>query len=414
MSPLTPPRRARIAAPLVVLVGALALGTQALTAWLVGNTVEERIASQLADTARLVSGAHFPLSDATISHLARYIRAEVVVVLGTKIEATSLDEAAARRFEGALASGAFGASTEDVTVKSAPAGVADALVAAAPLPAKGDRARLFLIYPGELESAERSRAARPILAVSILAVALAALLGTLLERAQTRERTAELARLVSALAHEVKNPLGAIKLTVETLRDSTREPRDREALELVASEADRLALLVDELRLLGGGHRPFRPEPVRPGEAVDAVLLLLRRTLEHRGLRVERDGAAGLADRPVLVDRRALQQALLNVLLNAVEASPPEGTIRVSVSPTERGVAIDVRDEGPGVPESIRARLFQPFVTTKEGGTGLGLALARLVAREHGGDLALVPGGPGTRFRLELPLAAEPSPKVLA
>lgn len=403
MTPLGSSRVLRIAAPLAALVLVLTLATYALGVKLVGDEVEARIERQLADTARLVSGSHFPLSDATVQHLARYIRAEVVLVLGTRIEATSLDAAAAKRFEKALESGELARRSDDVTVSRAPRGVADALVAAAPLPAKGPGATLFLLYPAELQSAERERAMGPVLAIAVLGVALAAGLGTLLERRLAREQTDELVRLVSALAHEVKNPLGAIKLTVETLRDSSRDPRDREALDVVASEADRLALLVDELRLLGGGARPFRPRPVNPSESVDSVLALLRRTLEHRGLRVERATDASAAAGLVLVDPRALQQALLNVILNAIEASPPDGTIRVRTVALGRSLAVDVEDEGPGVSPQLRARLFQPFATDKEGGTGLGLMLARLVAREHDGDVTLLRSGPGSVFRIELP-----------
>ena len=413
MSLLSRPGGARIALPLALLVALLSAATYALGMRLVGNEVEERIERQLADTARLLSGAHFPLSDATISHLARYIQAEVVVVLGTRIEATSLDESSARRFERALAAGALAAPSAEVTVTRSPVElapglvaprlVAPGLIAAVPLPGKGDGARLFLLYPAELESAERARAAGPVLGLAVVGVALAAALGTLLERALARERTEDLARLVSALAHEVKNPLGAIKLTVETLRDGSLDAADREALDVVAGEADRLALLVDELRLLGGGARGFRPEPVKPAESLERVLALLRRTLEHRGLRVERAIEPGAAASRVLADPRALQQALLNILLNAIEASPAEGTIRVRVVALPKRVGVEVEDEGPGVSPRVRAFLFQPFVTDKESGTGLGLALARLVAREHGGDLSLVRSGPGSVFRLELP-----------
>ena len=103
---------------------------------------------------------------------------------------------------------------------------------------------------------------------------------------------------------------------------------------------------------------------------------------------------------------RALKQALLNLLLNAIEATPRGGAVRVRVAERPRSVRFEVEDEGPGVPADVRARIFQPFVTTKEGGTGLGLALARLVAEEHRGTLELAPGSSkGATFVLELPRA---------
>jgi signal transduction histidine kinase len=386
--------------PFVGLVALLAVAIGATAVSLVGRSVEDRIKEQLRDTLRLLSGEHFPLSDDTARRLARVIHAEVVVVAGKRIQATSLAPGEAHTFEQALAVGEFPLDANAPTVREGSLGTAEHLVAAAPLEASG-RA-LYLLYPRALVSEERSRATRPVLVLALVGVGLTALLGALKERSVVRAQTAALAQLVSALAHEVKNPLGAIGLTVETLRAGA-SPRDQEAIDVVASEVERLALLVDELRLVGGGPKRFVPERVLPGEAVASVLALLRRTFEHRGLTLE---TSAPKDAPrVLVDPRALKQALLNLLLNAIEASPRGGTVTVRVVAQGGRVRFEVEDQGPGVPEASRSRLFEPFVTTKEGGTGLGLALARLVAREHAGSLELVPSARGARFALELPAA---------
>jgi len=373
----------RIALPFVGLFALLALALSALAIWLVGRTVEERIHEQLFDTVRLAE--HLPLSNPAAEHLSRYIHAEVVVTAGTKVQASSLGGLAPRGFE------PF-APESDVTIKRTESHI----VAASRL---SDGRTLYLLYPRELESEERSRALRPVILLSFVGVAFTAIVGGLKERSVVRERTRALERLVSALAHEVKNPLGAIRLTVETLREGARDARDKEAFDVVTSEVERLALLVDQLRLLQGPQR-FEPTALDPGKTVDDVLALLRRTFEHRGIALERTGEAPRA----LVDARALKQALLNLLLNAIEASPRGGSVRVRLSGTERA-RIEVSDEGPGVPAAARARLFEPFVTTKDGGTGLGLAFARRVAREHGGSLELANTPTGATFVLELPRA---------
>ncbi|MBI3726557.1 HAMP domain-containing histidine kinase [bacterium] len=406
MQALVPGRGSRIALPFAGLFALLAVAISGIAVWLVGRTVEDRIHEQLKDTARLITGAHYRFSDATVSQIANYIHAEVVVVVGKKVQATSLDAPRARELERALESGALALPGKDVEIREAAVGADGALVAAAPLEPRGEGSALFLLYPRELVAQERARATRPVLVLSVIGVLLAAVLGAWKERSVVRERTQALERLVSALAHEVKNPLGAIKLTAETLRDAVSSERDREAIDVVAGEVDRLSLLVDELRLLGGGRRPFEPRAVLPGEAVDSVLALLRRTLEHRGLTIEKKEEGGALARAVRVDPRALKQALLNLLLNAIEASPTGGRVALAVSLRERSVRFLVTDEGPGVAASVRDRIFEPFVTTKEGGTGLGLALARLVAIEHGGTLACLDSQRGAALALELPLAS--------
>lgn len=377
----------RIALHFALLFALLAVALSGVAVSLVGSAVEDRIHDQLRDTVQL---AHrITLTNQTAEHLARYIHAEVVVTAGKKVTVSSLNGAAPPGFE------AF-PPEKDVTIR----GTDRSLVAASRLP---DERTLYLVYPRELESAERARATRPVVALSIAGVAVTALLGALKERSVVRERTQALARLVSALAHEVKNPLGAIRLTVEMLREGARDAREREAFDVVTSEVERLALLVDQLRLLGGPQR-FAPVPVDVAKTLGEVLTLLHRTFEHRGLSVERAGEAPSA----LVDPRALKQAILNLLLNAIEASPRGGKVVARLSSDAGTVRLEVQDEGQGVPPAARAHLFEPFYTTKEGGTGLGLALARRVAVEHGGALVLADAPRGATFVLTLPRFQEP------
>ncbi|HZV00005.1 MAG TPA: ATP-binding protein [Planctomycetota bacterium] len=369
----------RLAVQFAGLFALLALALSALAVSLVGGAVRDRVQGQLRDTAELL--AKMKLTNETARLLALVVHADVVVSVGDKVEISSQDGAApGDLLESLVARVADFTETREHLVVSTPI---------------ANGRRLWLLYPRELEREEKARAVRPAILLSVVGVALAALLGAVKERSAVAERTRALERLVSALAHEVKNPLGAIRLTVETLREGATE-RDREAFDVVTGEVERLALLVDELRLLGGPQR-FAPEATDPARSVDEVLALLRRTLEHRGLGLDRQGTAPRA----LVDPRALKQALLNLLLNAIEASPRGATVHVRLGGTERP-RIEVQDEGPGVPLGLEQKIFEPFFTTKEGGTGLGLALARRVAKESGGSLELARGERGATFVLEL------------
>jgi two-component system NtrC family sensor kinase len=129
-----------------------------------------------------------------------------------------------------------------------------------------------------------------------------------------------------------------------------------------------------------------------------------RREIESAGCAVELAVAPTLP--PALFDEAQLRQALLNLLRNAREAMPGGGSIDVTVAAEGMSVIVDVDDRGGGVPEAIRARVFDPFFSTKGEGTGLGLAITRHIVESHGGSVTCQPReGGGTRFRIALPIA---------
>ncbi|MCI0343561.1 MAG: ATP-binding protein [Planctomycetales bacterium] len=228
------------------------------------------------------------------------------------------------------------------------------------------------------------------------------------ERAVAAEKLAALGQLAAAVAHEIRNPLAAIRMTTEMLRRDS-SPEGRESLDLLVREASRLELFLDDL-LSFARPDPGRRENVDLAGIVSDVLDLEGPRLDHLGVSVRREGpAAGAAGPRVSGDPRRLTQVVLNLVLNAAEAAGPGGRVAVRLSEAPAGAALEVRDSGPGVPEPVRDRLFSPFVTTKPNGTGLGLALSRRIAREHGGDLAYVREGGETVFRLTLPAAREPA-----
>jgi signal transduction histidine kinase len=215
------------------------------------------------------------------------------------------------------------------------------------------------------------------------------------------------------LAHEIKNPLTPIAMSVETLREAQARGRPDfaeifdEGTRAIGEEVRRLKRIVDEFSRFARLPAPERA-PVAPEELVQAALALF--AAPPPGVTLARDVAPGLP--PVLADRDQILQVLLNLVRNGLEAMPSGGRLTVGARATPGGVALSVSDEGPGIPAADLERIFEPYHTTKPGGTGLGLAIARRIAEEHGGALAASsPPGGGATFTLEL-AAAEPAARV--
>ena len=136
---------------------------------------------------------------------------------------------------------------------------------------------------------------------------------------------------------------------------------------------------------------------------------LLALQMNHRRVEVSADLAAGAH---VDVDPTQLRQIVLNLLKNAADAMTSGGTVRVVSRKTDSCYELEVADDGPGISESVRLRLFEPFSSTKPKGLGVGLYLSRRLAQEHGGELTYLPGEAGARFTLRLPLSAQQSAPV--
>lgn len=210
--------------------------------------------------------------------------------------------------------------------------------------------------------------------------------------------------LSSEIAHELKNPLASIKGLAGLLRRDL-DGTGRERLEVMRGEIDRMQGILDELLTYSRPVVPLDAKPIALRPLVDEV-----RTL-HEGMALSRGIAlAPLASDDVVLacDARKVRQILLNTLQNAIEASPSGASVAMSLHTEGAMVAIDVDDEGPGIDPRIERSLFEVGATTKEKGSGIGLAIARGLARQHGGELTLGPrpGGRGCRARLTLPLAA--------
>ncbi len=225
------------------------------------------------------------------------------------------------------------------------------------------------------------------------------------EELVARERLTVLGEAAGVVAHEVRNPLGAILNAVAVLRrEAHLGPTGQAAVGMLEEEVIRLEDIVKDLLDV---VRPLevRPRPVQLGELVRRALGQLHGPPDAPTLRFVVDEEP---ETPSLEgDETLLQLAVTHLVRNAVQASPTGGRVRMAVTPSEAGVSLVVEDEGPGIPDVDPRRIFEPFFLTRANGRGLGLAIVRRVVLAHGGTVRAIarPGG-GSRFEVHLPLGA--------
>jgi signal transduction histidine kinase len=225
-------------------------------------------------------------------------------------------------------------------------------------------------------------------------------------RGALESRDRQLKLMLAGVAHEVRNPLGGISLFSGILAEDLKAGAHAEATEHVARiqhEVEYLQRIVEDF-LAFAREQPLSRSPVAAPDLLTEASVLLAADAAARAVTVE-----VVAEPAVLeADGSLLTAALVNMVKNAVQASPPGGKVRVTGRGEGHGYTIRVEDSGPGVPETERERIFEPFFTTREKGTGLGLPLSRKIARAHGGDLRLVALSGTTTFELTLPLVPAP------
>jgi signal transduction histidine kinase len=226
----------------------------------------------------------------------------------------------------------------------------------------------------------------------------AARAGEAARRRALAEAEAGRAVALAGLVHELRNPLSGLSLLAGAVVEDVAGTAAAAHAARLKAEVDALARLVEEGLAEARALPPVRAA-VALGPLAEEVAALVRPLAGDHGVEV-RVAAEGEAR----ADRDQLRRALLNLARNAVEASPDNGVVELRAGRRGEAAVLAVLDRGPGLDEAVRARLFQPFATTKPHGTGLGLALARRVAEAHGGTLALLPrAGGGTEARLTVP-----------
>ncbi len=226
------------------------------------------------------------------------------------------------------------------------------------------------------------------------------------------ERLAAIGHMAAQIAHEVRNPLNALGLNADALGDEIRDGNVPDAEELLAAIRGEIRRLTDitETYLSVGRLPPLRMERQPLGPILEELVRFQREDLETQSVGVE----LSIGDLPqVLLDADQLRQALLNILRNAGEALAAEGggVVHMSAHPDGGQVLLEIRDDGPGMDAEHVARIFDPFFSTKDTGSGLGLPLTQQVIVEHRGRIACISQpGEGTTFSIRLPAAPEESP----
>jgi len=223
------------------------------------------------------------------------------------------------------------------------------------------------------------------------------------ERHILADRLAAMQTMSAGLAHEVRNPLNAAQLQLELLERRLRrdghDARFLEPTELAQKEIERLTALLNDFLT-------FARPPELHAQTHD-VAALVRQVADLERIAAERRGAqldlAEAAPLTAEIDASKLHQVVLNLVRNAIEAVSAGGCVTLSLLPAEARFVIRVEDDGPGIPESIRPRIYEPFFSTKEGGTGLGMSIVHSLVALHGGAIELETGPNGTRFDVAIP-----------
>jgi signal transduction histidine kinase len=257
------------------------------------------------------------------------------------------------------------------------------------------------------------------LAVALQKANLYANLQTALEHEQTMrshllqsERLALMGKLLASVSHELNNPLQTIQNALFLIRQELQQSGvNLQELDIISSEIDRMVTLLERLR---STYRPLHPEEFRSVElndVIEDVFKLMSTHLRHKNISFEfhtdpeLPAVSGLADH--------LKQVALNLFINAVDAMPQGGNLCVdtSASPDTNEVLFSVTDSGTGIPPDLLPRIFDPFVTNKRTGTGLGLTITHEIVEQHRGRIVAesVPAG-GARFTVWLPAWREVEP----
>jgi two-component system, NtrC family, sensor histidine kinase HydH len=230
------------------------------------------------------------------------------------------------------------------------------------------------------------------------------------ERIRRMERFLSLGTLASGLHHEIKNPLTALSIHVQLLEKRLREPEPKkpvdELLGVVKTEVMRLNGVLESFR----DFASLKKLVIRPGRVHD----VLEQIVELVGPQAEQQHVNVTLSRPpaefplVPLDTEKFKQAVLNLVINALEAMSGGGSLVLGVTARDQELVVEISDTGPGIPPEIQKDLFKPYFSTKDRGTGMGLALTEKLVGQHGGRIDLRTSSLGTTFSIAIPLGGAP------
>ena len=233
---------------------------------------------------------------------------------------------------------------------------------------------------------------------------------TLEAEVERRDRLSALGNLAAGVAHEVRNPLNAIAMGLQRLRGEFHPTKNESEyarfVDLMQGEVKRLNAIVEEFLSLA---RPLslKLDTVRIADLLQEVTALVEADADARGIKVLFDASSHLP--AVQLDTDHMKQVLLNLMLNGLDAMPHGGTLTIAASAPGQSLVLTMEDTGDGVPAELLPKIFEPYVSTKAKGMGLGLTIARRIVEAHGGRIGVESQpGHGTRFTVSVPLNPQP------
>jgi signal transduction histidine kinase len=237
-----------------------------------------------------------------------------------------------------------------------------------------------------------------------------------LERTQSQlvqsEKLASIGEMAAAVAHGLRNPLASLRAAAQLVRRHPEAPSSAEHLNAIVEEVDRLDRRISHL-LSFSRPAPYRPLKESVPRLVEGLLPTFSEPLREQGVELQLELSPVLPE--VRVDPMQLEQALVEIISNALDAMPQGGRLRIGASLNGNGagpveVSIEIADTGTGIPDQVLPSVCEPFFTTRQDGTGLGLAIAKRYVEQNGGRLEIVSRPGGTTVRVHLPVAAPGTP----
>ncbi|MFA5616903.1 MAG: ATP-binding protein, partial [Syntrophorhabdaceae bacterium] len=221
---------------------------------------------------------------------------------------------------------------------------------------------------------------------------------------ELKERLVSLGKLASGMAHEIRNPLNAISLSVQRLKREFLPGEEKKEeyltfLDIIRKELTRVNGIVEEFLQSTRAKAPFSKESLR--DLIEEVIIIVGEKASSKDIFIENATDTGIV---VECQRDRLKQAFYNIIINAIESMPEGGTIAITVKQKDTVIEASIKDSGPGIGEEVLGRIFEYYYTTKDKGMGLGLPISYMIVKDHGGDIKVTSAaGQGTTFTIVLP-----------
>lgn len=222
------------------------------------------------------------------------------------------------------------------------------------------------------------------------------------ESVRQSERLAVMGELSASIAHEIRNPLASIKGSIDIISEGIKPDESKyEFVNIIKKEIDRLTKLTTEFLAFA---KPEVPNKIliSINDVINSLITLINKHAQKSNVKIETNLSSELP--LILIDPQQIKQALMNILLNAIQAMEEGGTVKIDTNKDSSNVIISITDQGPGIPEEMLPKIFDPFFTTKTEGTGLGLSISYQLIKQHNGNIIVESSNKGTVFKIFLPI----------